>query len=247
MKTQDTIPAELIRRRRLNAAVEVAAFVGLVAVVAGSAIVTKEAQSQTRLAALSSVSAQPTRPVSPADLEPKMPAVAEYNDAAAERAVIIDEAAPIDDPLNPPTVEPVAAEPEYPLDTRWFNGRPVRPARKVWMTVTAYSPDERSCGPFADGITSSIHSVYTNAMKLVAADSRVLPLGSMISVPGYDEARVVPVLDRGGAIKGHRLDLLFPTHEAARKWGVKHIPITVWEYADGKPRGDFRKIRDSKS
>src|SRR5687768_6326538 len=29
---------------------------------------------------------------------------------------------------------------------RWFNGRPVRPQRTMTMTVTAYSPDERSCG-----------------------------------------------------------------------------------------------------
>jgi 3D (Asp-Asp-Asp) domain-containing protein len=115
------------------------------------------------------------------------------------------------------------------------------------MTVTAYSPDSRSCGDSADGITSSIHNVYTNAMKLVAADSKVLPLGSIISVPGYDSEHIVPVLDRGGAIKGYRLDVLFPTHEQARKWGVRHIPVTVWEYADGKPKGDFRKIRDSKN
>jgi len=41
----------------------------------------------------------------------------------------------------------------------------------------------------------------------------------MISVPGYDKGRIVPVLDKGGAIKGARLDVLFATHEAARQWG----------------------------
>jgi 3D (Asp-Asp-Asp) domain-containing protein len=147
------------------------------------------------------------------------------------------------------SVAPAAASaqaPQYRPDVRWFNARPVRPARTIMMTVTAYSPDARSCGDSADGITSSIHNVDTNGGNLVAADSRVLPLGSMVSIPGYDSAKVVPVLDRGGAIKGNHIDLLFPTHEAAREWGVKHIPVTVWEYADGKPGDDYRKIRDSK-
>ncbi len=48
-------------------------------------------------------------------------------------------------------------------------------------------------------------------------------------------SRVVPVLDRGGVIKGHRLDVLFPTHEAAMQWGVRRLEVTVWEYADGQP------------
>jgi len=234
----------------LHGVLEVAGFFALAAVVAGSAAVTKEAQARARLSALSSVATEDAVPIAPETMV--QPAEASENAAAAEREVVIDAVEPIDDPLNVPTVEQLAVpvadtEPKFPLDTRWFNARPVRPARTIWMTVTAYSPDARSCGDSADGITSSIHNVYTNAMKLVAADSRVLPLGSMISVPGYDNTQVVPVLDRGGAIKGHRLDLLFPTHAAAQKWGVKHIPVTVWEYADGRPRGDFRKIRDSKN
>jgi len=125
-------------------------------------------------------------------------------------------------------------------DLRWFNGRPVRPVRTITMVVTAYSPDARSCGVHADGITASGYSVRTNGMKLVAADTSILPFGSLLTVPGYDWGDVVPVLDRGGAIKGHRLDVLFPTHEAALEWGVRELDVTVWEYADGEP-DDFRE------
>jgi len=119
-----------------------------------------------------------------------------------------------------------------PHSVRWFGGRQVRPARTLWMTVTAYSPDHRSCGKWADGITASNKSVWTNGMKLVAADTRLLPFGTLLSVPGYDSDRIVPVLDRGGAIKGNRLDVLYPTHAIARRWGVQKLPVTVWEYAD---------------
>ena len=122
-----------------------------------------------------------------------------------------------------------------------FNGRPVRAVRTIRMIVTAYSPDAQSCGEFADGITASGYSVKTNGMKFVAADTSMLPFGTMLSIPGYDDGFVVPVLDRGGAIKGNHLDALFPTHEEALQWGVRHLDVTVWEYADGKPN-DFKSI-----
>ncbi|MCK4871653.1 MAG: 3D domain-containing protein [Phycisphaerales bacterium] len=115
---------------------------------------------------------------------------------------------------------------------RYFNGRAIRPVKTLTMIVTAYSPDSRSCGNFADGITASGYSVWTNGMKLAAADTSILPFGSLITVPGYDGDNVVPVLDRGGAIKGNRLDMLYPTHEIARQWGRQKLTVTVWEYVD---------------
>lgn len=127
--------------------------------------------------------------------------------------------------------------------TRWFNGRPVRPARTINMKVTAYSADAASCFPFADGQTATLHSVEANGGFLVAADTDLLPFGTMLSIEGYNDGKVVPVLDRGGAIKGNRLDLLFPSHEAALQWGVKTLHVVVWEYADGKPAVDPRKQR----
>lgn len=149
-------------------------------------------------------------------------------------------------PAVPPAADTVDARFEADLAVRWFNGRPVRPVRTMWMTVTAYSPDERSCGDSADGITASLHRVETNAHRLVAADTRILPLGAKVSIPGYDQGQIVPVLDRGGLIKGHRLDVLFPTHERARQWGVKRLPVVVWDYADGAGAENWRRIRDSK-
>jgi 3D (Asp-Asp-Asp) domain-containing protein len=152
---------------------------------------------------------------------------------------------------EPVLVEPTDAEASHADEiierasahTRWFNGRPVRPARILWMQVTAYSPDWRSCGASADGITATLHSVETNGGHLVAADTRLLPFGSMLSVEGYADDQIVPVLDRGGAIKGHHIDLLMPTHRQAMQWGNKRMPVIVWEFADGKPADDPRKFR----
>lgn len=126
---------------------------------------------------------------------------------------------------------------------RWFNGRPVRPVRVMSMVVTGYSPDAKSCGESADGITATLHSVYTNGFSLAAADPDVLPYGSLITVPGYDGGKIVPVLDCGGAIKGRRLDMLFPTDSQAMRWGKQRLNITVWRYIDGKPAENPRKLR----
>jgi 3D (Asp-Asp-Asp) domain-containing protein len=134
----------------------------------------------------------------------------------------------VEEQVEAEVVEAEVIDPSY----RFFDGKLVRPARVMYMTVTGYSPDARSCGEFADGKTAIMKSVWTNGMKLVAADPTVLPYWSMVSVPGYAGSEIVPVLDCGGAIKGSRLDLLYPTHKMARKWGVRQVPVTVWEYVD---------------
>lgn len=128
----------------------------------------------------------------------------------------------------PETADPAATWAAGPT----FDGRPLRAVKTLRMLTTAYSPDERSCGAFADGITASGYSVWTNGMKLVAADTSLLPFGTIVSIPGYHGGRPVPVLDRGGRIKGARLDVLYPTHETALKWGAQRLDVTVWEYAD---------------
>ena len=62
---------------------------------------------------------------------------------------------------------------------------------------------------------------------VVAADTRYYPFGTRMDVPGYGR---VTVHDRGSAIKGsQRLDLYFPRHKDALKWGKKVLTVTVYE------------------
>ena len=142
-------------------------------------------------------------------------------------------------PTDGATTVPLA---DTTLTPRFHDGRPIIPVKSLRMRVTAYSPDHRSCGDQADGITASGYSVQTNGGRLVAADRRMFKFGELISIPGYAAEHVVPVLDRGGAIKGNRIDVLYPTHERAMQWGVKHLIVTVWAYADGQPTG-FKRPR----
>src|SRR5262249_12992372 len=99
--------------------------------------------------------------------------------------------------------------------------------RVVWMQVTAYCACKKCCGPNARGITASGKPVNFNDGAFVAADLSRLPLGTRVSIPGYHGGKTVPVIDTGGAIRGNRLDVFFPSHEAAMKWGVKLLPVTI--------------------
>ena len=68
-----------------------------------------------------------------------------------------------------------------------------------------------------------------NGGRFVAADTSLLPFGTKLVIPGYAGDEAVEVIDRGGAIKGHKLDLYFPTHEEALEWGRQWVDVTVIE------------------
>lgn len=203
---------------------------GVIALVMGSAVMTKRAETLPALVGLER-------------MDQANPALSVTSSPAPQAVPALDTAEPAE-PVEVVGVEEITeASPEWDLATRWFDGRPVRPARVLLMRVTAYSPDHRSCGEFADGQTATLHSVWTNGMRLAAADPTVLPYGTMLTVPGYADDEIVPVLDCGGAIKGARLDLLYATHERALQWGVQDLRVVIWEYADGKPAPNPRKVR----
>jgi len=217
----------IVHARNAGVQVEGVVFALAATVVASSAVLTKEATwNHGSLPALAATATP--------DGNGRLVPAANTARTSGPEAVIAPALA------EPAAEAPAASERRY---ERWFDGRPLRRAGTRTMVVTAYSPDERSCGTFADGQTATLHSVWTNGMQLVAADTDLLPFGTLLSVPGYAGDAVVPVLDRGGAIKGRKLDLLMPTHEQAMSWGRQELQVTVWEYADGEPPTDPRKAR----
>lgn len=87
-------------------------------------------------------------------------------------------------------------------------------------TITTYGPDCAGCG----GKTSSGYDVrngniyYDDYMygkvRIIAADKKY-PLGTIIRIAAPNissEPIIAIVLDRGGAIRGNKLDLLFPSN-----------------------------------
>jgi len=60
--------------------------------------------------------------------------------------------------------------------------------------------------------------------RTIAADTSVFPFGTKLKVPGYG---IGIVEDRGGAIKGAKIDLFFRTHKQALEWGRKTVTVEV--------------------
>ena len=65
----------------------------------------------------------------------------------------------------------------------------------------------------------------TKARRGTVAADPSLAFGTVVHVPGYGYGRVE---DRGGAIRGNKLDLWFPSHQAAKEWGNRKLTVTIW-------------------
>lgn len=65
---------------------------------------------------------------------------------------------------------------------------------------------------------------------LIAADPRILPLGSRVKLehPGYTGEYLVA--DTGGMIRGKRIDIWIPTSREAMRFGRRTVKITVLSY-----------------
>ena len=57
----------------------------------------------------------------------------------------------------------------------------------------------------------------------VAADTSVLPFGTVVVINGHEYI----VQDRGGAIKGEKIDIYFDDHQEALKFGVQYAEVYV--------------------
>ncbi|WP_439646627.1 3D domain-containing protein [Piscibacillus salipiscarius] len=107
------------------------------------------------------------------------------------------------------------------------------PVRTV--VATGYTAGYESTGKTKDhplyGITFSGLTVQRGILSTIAADPSVFPLGTVLYVPDYGYGIV---MDTGGAIKGHKIDLYYETvDEVYNDWGKKSTDVYVIEEGDG--------------
>ena len=122
-----------------------------------------------------------------------------------------------------------AQEPLKPLTptiTQSEVERSVRELPEPKWNVSAYCPCEKCCGKYSKG---QHYRQTANGYKILPGDVLIaappeIPFGTWITVPGYGRAQVK---DRGGAIKGRKLDLYFSTHKAALQWGRQYLAINI--------------------
>lgn len=87
-----------------------------------------------------------------------------------------------------------------------------------WMTVTAYCSCSKCCGRHAAGYFASGEKTYWGG---VAADWRLLPVGTKVQIEGF--IGTFQVEDTGRVIKGSRLDIWMPTHDEAKEFGCQRL------------------------
>jgi 3D (Asp-Asp-Asp) domain-containing protein len=93
--------------------------------------------------------------------------------------------------------------------------------------ITAYTAGYESCGKLpsdpAYGITASGERVKEN--HTIATDWSVLPKGTKVMIEGFPYTFVVE--DRGGAIKGNRIDIYMESLDDALSFGRQNKKVWV--------------------
>ena len=74
---------------------------------------------------------------------------------------------------------------------------------------------------------------------IVAADPRILPLGSIVKIEAGKYSGTYQVLDTGPAVKGKELDIYMPTRSGAIAFGRRKIEIEVLRYGWGDGDDEF--------
>lgn len=104
-------------------------------------------------------------------------------------------------------------------------------SRVLTCNATAYDLSYESCGkhPGDPG-----YGVTASGMKagpgVVAVDPRVIPLGTRLYIASNDgtaDYGYAVAGDTGGAIKGNKIDLFFPTASQVRQFGRRNVTVYV--------------------
>ncbi|MDK2780573.1 MAG: hypothetical protein PWP61_870 [Trichococcus sp.] len=123
-------------------------------------------------------------------------------------------------PVSQITDSSVAAVETAPVVTApTVTETPAVQGKSLVVSATAYSRHEAGLSNFtATGIDLSINPM------VIAVDPSVIPLGSLVSVPGYG---IAIAGDTGGAIIGNKIDLHMEDLNAALAFGRQTLTITI--------------------
>lgn len=108
--------------------------------------------------------------------------------------------------------------------------------RSVEVMATGYTAGIESTGKHPNhpqyGITYSGVRVKRDLYSTIAADLKVFPVGTILFIPGYGYGVVA---DKGGAIKGHSLDLYYETvTDVYNQWGKRKVKVYIVKQGNGK-------------
>ena len=88
------------------------------------------------------------------------------------------------------------------------------------FVITAYCTCRVCCGVYSGGNRTASGTVPTSN-RTIAVDTSVIPFNTRVVING----QVYVAEDRGGAIKGKRIDMFFMTHKEALRWGRRTMEV----------------------
>jgi 3D (Asp-Asp-Asp) domain-containing protein len=114
-----------------------------------------------------------------------------------------------------PEAKPETEKPDFEYDKAL---KKFLPGKIVRMEATAYC---------LNSVTASgVRSKY----GIVAADPKLLPIGSIVRLYAGEYSGIYTVLDTGGKIKGRKLDIFLSNGKEATKFGRQKIRMEILRY-----------------
>ena len=85
------------------------------------------------------------------------------------------------------------------------------------------------------------------ARGVIAADPRILPIGTRVRVEAGAWTGEYVVADTGGAVRGRRIDIWTPTAGEALRFGRRAVKLTILELAGKRKKGASARPRGTSS
>jgi len=81
---------------------------------------------------------------------------------------------------------------------------------------------------------------------IIAADRRVLPLGTRVRLSAGGRSGEYTVADTGGAVRGKKIDIWVPSTGEAMTFGRRNVQLTVLQYPRGNKAAPATRARKAK-
>jgi 3D (Asp-Asp-Asp) domain-containing protein len=119
------------------------------------------------------------------------------------------------------------------IEASEFNANPSPLASGKWMGATLNINPAAA----AEGYTATAYSLAGRTASgagvrrgLIAADHRVLPLGSRVRLEAGAYSGEYLVADRGAAVRGRTIDIWVPSTREAMRFGRRPVRLTILSY-----------------
>lgn len=151
-------------------------------------------------------------------------------ESKAEQAAYVDDKLPAPKPVirAEPKVQPVSTAPKAkpkPVQTSQPASKPVAKPQTQTYEATFYTASCRGCsGTTAMGVDVRNTTQY-KGYRVVAAD-RSIPFGTIMRITLADGTVINAIVaDRGGGIRGKRLDVLVASYDEAIRLGRQQVTV----------------------